>query len=252
MFENMENLKIVSSLHQASKAHARIENRPSHGFVIRLSGELRYDFADRSITTRKGEMIFIPQGTRYDYTTVSEDKSLYTSINFRADLENPEIKVYSMDNFYRADYMVDNFSDLWKFGTQSDRFKCLSMFYDLVSYVSNIDHLSYSDKHKYHIIDPAVGYLKEHIYDCSLRTDKLHLLCGISDTYFRKIFISRFSMSPQSYIISKRISHAKSIIDSGDYETIKEVAFSVGYSDPLYFGKVFKKVYGASPSDINK
>ncbi len=252
MFENMENLKIISSLHQASKPHSKIVNRTSHGFLMRLSGKMRYDFEDKSIVINPGEMFFIPKGLTYEYTTLSDEQSLYTSINFEADIENPEVKMYSLDNFYEAEYMASNFSELWKFGTPADKYKCLSMFYDLVSYVANIEHSSYSDKHKYHIIDPAVEYLKKHIYDCNLKTDRLHSLCGISDTYFRKIFISRFRTNPQNYIISKRISHAKSIIDSGDYETIKEVAYMVGYSDPLYFGKAFKKIYGVNPSEVNK
>ena len=252
MFESMENLKIVSSLHQPSRPRATVENRTSNGFVMRVSGEVRYAFADKSIIVGEGEMLFIPKGVTYDYTTLSEDRSLYTSINFLADFEDAEPRLYSLENFYGADYMCQNFADMWKFGTQADRYKCLSMFYDLVSYVSGIEHANCSDKRKCHIIDPAVSYLKEHIYDCTLKTDMLHRLCGISDTYFRKIFASRFRTNPQNYIISKRVSHARSIIDSGDYDSIKEVAFLVGYNDPLYFGKVFKKIYGVSPSDINK
>ena len=252
MFENMENLKIISSLHQASKARSKIVSRSSHGFLLRLSGQMRYDFEDKSIVINPGEMLFVPEGKTYQYTTLSEEKSMYTSINFTANIENPEVRLYSLENFYEAEYIMSNFSELWRFGTPSDKYKCFSMFYDLVSYVSNIEHSSYSDKHKYHIIDPAVEYLKKHIYDTSLKTDRLHSLCGISDTYFRKIFIARFRTNPQNYIISKRISYAKSIIDSGDYETIKEVAYMVGYSDPLYFGKTFKKIYGVNPSEINK
>lgn len=251
MFENMENLKIVSSLHQHSKKNSKIESRSGHGFVIRLSGAVRYDFEDKSITVNAGEMIFIPRGTCYEYTTLSE-KSLYTSINFTADIDNAVVRLYSMDNFCEAEYINEKFSDMWKFGTYSDKYKCLSMFYSLVAYVSDIEHLDYSQKKKFHIIEPAVDYLKKHIYDLSLTAEKLHLMCGISDTYFRRIFISRFRTTPQSYIISKRISHAKSIIESGDFETIKEVAYMVGYSDPLYFSKVFRKIYGISPSQVNR
>lgn len=88
------------------------------------------------------------------------------------------------------------------------------------------------------------------MYDCSLNIHKLHNLCDISDTYFRQIFVSKFGTTPQKYITSRRLSHAKSIIDSGDFHTISEVAASVGFSDPLYFSKVFKKMYGVSPSDL--
>ena len=78
------------------------------------------------------------------------------------------------------------------------------------------------------------------------------MFCGISNTYFRKLFVLKYGAKPTDYIISKRIGHARAIILSGDFETIEEVAHSVGYSDPLYFGKVFKKFYGVSPSELNK
>ena len=248
MLDNMENLKIISSLRQPSKPHALIKSRTCHGFVARIHGEVRYDFEDRSVTVKEGEMIFIPQGVKYEYTTLSEEKSLDTSINFTADFDPSEIKVYPIDGFYEAEFVKDKFSESWKFGTQADKYKCLSVFYALLSHISAIEQADYADKRKYHIIDPAVKYLREHIYDCTLKINELHKICGVSDTYFRKIFILRFGTNPGDYITSKRISHAKVIIDSGDYDSIKEVAFSVGYNDPLYFGKVYRKIYGISPS----
>ena len=118
--------------------------------------------------------------------------------------------------------------------------------------MSAIENAGYADKKKFSLIEPAVGYLNEHLYDCTLKTDTLPCLCGISGTYFRKIFVSRFGTTPQNYIMHRRLSHAKSVIDSGDFDTIREVALSVGYTDPLYFGKVYKKFFGTSPSEANK
>ena len=81
--------------------------------------------------------------------------------------------------------------------------------------------------------------------------DTLHTLCGISDTYFRKIFIARFGTSPQKYIVNKRISQAKSMLEAGDFDTISEISASVGYNDPLHFSRAFKKKYGVAPSKLN-
>jgi AraC-like DNA-binding protein len=55
-------------------------------------------------------------------------------------------------------------------------------------------------------------------------------------------------VTPQEYILSKRLFHARSIIAGGDFDTVAEVAFSVGFTDPLYFSKAYKKAYGISPS----
>lgn len=251
MFDYLENLSIVSSFHQGSKTYGKIENRKSHGFVFKISGYTEYAFGDKRIRVNAGEMIFLPKGASYTYTTHPQG-TLYTSINFEADFDNREISVYSLDDFYGYNYISRSFTERWRFGDLSDKFKCISIFYDLLSYVSKIEHLRSMDKRKYSIIDPAVEYLKKHIYSSNFKIEKLHRLCGISDTYFRAIFMKRFHMTPQEYVVAERISYAKSIIESGDYETIREVSELVGYNDPLYFSKAFKKVYGFSPSTLCK
>lgn len=252
MFDNAENLKLLSSFKGISKASSRTSVRKNNSFIFRISGTASYIFADQTITTNDGDMIFIPKGSAYGFQTDPKNECRYTSINFEANLTDPKPALYSLENFSEANYICNHFSDLWNFGNQSEKYKCISLFYSLLSYISNIEHLDYSDKKKFKIIEPAVNYLKANIFDCSLKADKLHLMCGVSDTYFRKIFISHFGTSPQKYIVSKRILQAKSIIDSGDFETVREVASSVGYNDPLYFSRVFRKKYGVSPSNINK
>lgn len=252
MFENIENLKIVSVIHRKGKPTVKVESRKTHSFFIRIKSAVLYDFYNESILVNEGDMIFVPKGSSYTGKALS-DNSMYTAIHFEGDfLKKPVPAYYSLENFYGADYITDRFSDMWNFGNSAEKYQCMSLFYSLLSHLSAMENASYSQKNKFKIIEPAVAYLKEHIYDSTLKTDKLHRLCGVSDTYFRQIFASRFGTTPQNYISSKRISHAKSIISSGDFNTVSEVALSVGFNDPLYFSKVFKKNYGISPSDMNK
>lgn len=250
MLDNIENVKIISSLHRTNKPYNKIDNRATHSFIIRVRGSILYDFCGKSILANEGDVMFIPKGSSYSYKVVTGD-AMYTSVNFQADIVNPHPAAYSLENFYEAEYIGTNFSDLWNFGTPAEKYKCVSLFYNLLAYLSAAENAGYAEKRKFKIIAPAVSYLKEHIYDCTLKTDTLHRLCGISGTYFREIFVASYGMTPQDYIISKRLSHARSILDSGDFNSIREVAESVGYSDPLYFSKVFKKIYGVSPSNLN-
>lgn len=55
-------------------------------------------------------------------------------------------------------------------------------------------------------------------------------------------------LKPREYIQNKRLARALSIIESGEYEKLSEVAFMCGYDDPLYFSKVFKEKYKVCPS----
>lgn len=57
--------------------------------------------------------------------------------------------------------------------------------------------------------------------------------------------------SPQSFIITTRMDHAKKLLLKGG-ATVKEVAYAVGFSNPKYFSTSFKKQYGISPSGFLK
>lgn len=240
--------EIISSTRHESKPYGKIQSRATNGFIFKISGAAEYYMGDRTLSVGEGEMIFLPRGSSYEYRTYGGEDNLYTSINFLADVESPEIAVYSMENFYRLSFIHQSFSELWRFGSLSDKYACMSVFYDLLSYISKLERVNDAEEGKYARIEPAVEYMRKHIYECSFRIDKLHARCGISDTYFRRIFKSRFGVTPKEYVTSERISHARSIIESGDYESIAEVARAVGYSDPLYFSKAFKHVFGTPPS----
>ena len=247
MIGNISNVNIVSSFKNKSRDYYRILSRKTHGFIFKLEGFTEYTVDGKKLRAEAGDLIFLPKGSAYEYVSNS---SIYTSINFEADIEKSEITIYSLRDFAGAFSMLEGFSEIWNFGNESDRYKCLSDFYSLLSYISRIDHAQSEDKESYRIIDPALKYLKGHIFDQNLKVSALHHLCGVSDTYFRRLFSSRFNMTPQKYVTRERLSRARLIIESGDYDNLGSVAQSIGFSDPLYFSKAFRKHYGFPPSEL--
>ena len=249
MIGRVENPKIMTSFQNKSKPYGKIENRKAHGFILKIKGTAQYRVGGKELSVRAGEMIFLPEGSSYEYTTTQGDDNLYTSINFSADIDEAAVSVYPMENFYKLGFLSESFSELWRFGSDADRYTCMAVFYDMLSYIKNYESAADS-KQKHALIEPAVEYMKKNIYSSELRVERLHLLCGISDTYFRTIFKSRFGMSPKKYVVLERISHARSVIESGDFSTVSEVAESVGFTDALYFSKAFKRIFGMPPSAI--
>lgn len=252
MFKNIENLKIENIFKGTSAKQGTVPFRKVATLVLRVSGTRIYNFYDRTFELNPGDIIFLPQGSSYKYESKGDTPCGYVSINISADFLGSEPFSYSLEGFQEIDEIINNMNDLWKFGGQAEHYRCYSLLYSLLGYMETLENQAYMDKNKLNIISPAISYLKENIYDCNLKTDILPKLCGISGTYFRKIFQANYTVSPQKYILGKRLSHAKSIIDSGDFDTISELAASVGYSDPLYFSRAFKKKYGISPSQYAK
>ena len=53
------------------------------------------------------------------------------------------------------------------------------------------------------------------------------------------------------YILSIRISSAQNLLETTEY-TVAEISDIIGYENPLYFSRLFKKQIGVSPSGFRE
>ena len=70
---------------------------------------------------------------------------------------------------------------------------------------------------------------------------------GYSEAYFCKLFKQYFGHSFVSYLTDYRMQRAEELMRTSSL-SIKEIGKAVGYPDPNYFTKVFRRVRGVSPS----
>lgn len=249
MFLNMENLKIISVISGPSSISRTYQKRPYHGLVFKISGESFYQFPEANIVHRCGEVFFIPQGAGpYRVSRVGEGDGRYVLINFTADLDAAQLKIYTPAAPAEIRNLMEKMEKELVVHEPGSQYECISMFYKILALLHTRDHKGYIPSDRSSVLAPAFAYLKDNLFAPSLRVETLHTLCGISDTYFRKIFKAAAGMSPKQYVLDKRLSHAKHILDSGEYNFIYEVAASVGFEDPLYFSKSFKAKYGCYPT----
>ena len=64
-------------------------------------------------------------------------------------------------------------------------------------------------------------------------------------------FRQYMGMSPAQYVLSLRMVNAQSLLEHTNYN-VKEISEIVGYDNPLYFSRVFKKEIGQSPAQYRK
>ncbi|USB33518.1 AraC family transcriptional regulator [Paenibacillus sp. YPG26] len=69
---------------------------------------------------------------------------------------------------------------------------------------------------------------------------------GLNRSYLGSLFKQRMNTSIQEYLVRYRINKACEMMDNAEL-SIGDISRSVGYSDPLLFSKVFKKLKGLSP-----
>jgi two-component system response regulator YesN len=103
--------------------------------------------------------------------------------------------------------------------------------------------------------DDMVGqierYLQEH-YALPITLQDLSKRFGLVPNYLSSLFKKLRGHTPGEYLTQWRVIQAKKMMDSSPNLLLKDISELVGYSDPLYFSRVFKKTTGISPSDYMK
>ena len=70
---------------------------------------------------------------------------------------------------------------------------------------------------------------------------------GMSRTSLYMKLKNLVDLSPQDFIIHNKLKYSKKLLIKGEM-SIKEIAYSSGFSNPKYFSTSFKKFYGITPS----
>ncbi|MFC3257007.1 helix-turn-helix domain-containing protein [Paenibacillus sepulcri] len=95
-------------------------------------------------------------------------------------------------------------------------------------------------------VERTQAYINNH-YAEEISIEGLASMAGISPAYYMEIFKKIVGRSPIDYLTSVRINAARRLLDDTGAPAY-QVAESVGYKDPFYFSRQFKRVTGVSPS----
>lgn len=89
-------------------------------------------------------------------------------------------------------------------------------------------------------------------YNKDISLDDLAKEANMSKFHFTRQFKKRFGYSPIKYLQKTRIEKAKNILSANSTIRIDEVSKLTGFTDPLYFSKVFKSIIGQSPRNFRE
>lgn len=110
---------------------------------------------------------------------------------------------------------------------------------------------AFESVNKKYVVEQIVSYFDDH-YAEKISLDQIAENMYLSPYYISRIFKSEIGDTPIHYLINIRLKKAKELLESGWSGSVQEAAQRVGYDDVYHFSKLFKKRYGAPPSQVKK
>ena len=96
----------------------------------------------------------------------------------------------------------------------------------------------------------AMQYFNDH-YNAEINIEEYAASRGMSVSWFIRNFKLYTNTTPMQYIVSLRIANAQMLLETTNYN-VTEIGNIVGYDNPLYFSRIFRKQKGISPSEYRK
>ncbi|CAH8283077.1 helix-turn-helix protein [Mariniflexile fucanivorans] len=80
---------------------------------------------------------------------------------------------------------------------------------------------------------------------------KLAEMSGMSDKQFQRYFKKNFNKSPIQFITDLKLDKSRELLLNSDFN-IAEIADNLGFANPSYFAKIFKRKYHLTPKAYQK
>lgn len=229
-------------------------NLPYAELIYKLDGETVVNFAGNTAKEKGGCVRYLPKGNRPDgskYTVdiIERGKCIDVYFDTSSDTSKDMIVFYLQDN-PAVRNMFSKMQKLWYAKHDGYYHKCMSLMYAILAEIGKND-MSYMPEKKYSVIKPAIEYIDNNFLSGDIDCGFLADLCGVSYSYFKRLFIMKFRLSPIKYITKKRIAYACDLLVSNKY-SVSDIAYTTGYGDVYYFSRVFKESMGMSPTEYKK
>lgn len=231
--------------------------RKKSGFIRICDGlQAHYKTEIDSFTARPGDLIYTPEGCRYRVQFECFKKPVRINayvVNFRLkdNLGNlitlsDTLCTMARDEHHRLKNLIAELSSACHGIPESPLMK-KTRFYELL--LSVLSGQQEKDR-DYYPIRKGIEKLKVE-WNENKSIAHYAALCGVSESYFRRLFKRWSGVTPVTYRNQLRVSYAKTLLKSAQM-TLNEIAEYTGFDDPFYFGRIFKSISGVSPGKYKK
>ncbi len=212
------------------------------------NGDGRIEFFDDNapIAYSRNQIVILPPHTLHSNTSESGFRNIYLTVanwtpSFKKAVllsDNPQKDIYNVLNLCYRYFNTDT-------GNQAN---IIMSFTELIiNILSAFAGTNNCSRH----VEIIASAIVENFSDPSFSLEDVYAEFPLSKDYIRRQFIKEKGISPLQFLNVTRIGFAQKLLLSKNVNNYKiyEFAEMCGFSDQLYFSRVFKKITGVSPKE---
>lgn len=220
-----------------------VSKRVCNGFVYLTKGRCSFSFAGQSVTMTEGALIYLPLMSNHVFRILSDEIEFYR-VNFKLSVrqenvlfsDRPVLLAHSVPvecgDAIRA---LEEISRL-----ENDTVRKTEKLCGIFSALRKTMEKPCSEQ-----LAPAIHYLQQNMSQ-RLNAHYLASMCYLSTTQFYQFFRTETGMTPLQYRNKLLLDRAVMLLKYGGI-SVNETAQILGFSDPAYFSRFFKKHMGCAP-----
>ena len=248
--DNTDRLRVVEIGHSVPVPGRRIKRLADcwHLHLI-VSGDGKYN--DQPI--RRGEGFFVREGEYYSEEVGSGGFEQYW-INFTGDGVKELLDECGAENIFSLGDNFDRVRRLFEgafIEPFNERLSALGLLFMICGLVGKKERGNASTVSSH--IRTAEEFVRRS-YAGELNVRMIADECRVSPKYLSRVYREKRGITLAGLISETRLEAAKRLLGRPGDEcgNISQIAFAVGYNDPLYFSKVFRKRFGLPPGEFRK
>jgi len=248
-FTPVQVVSVTRKLKSSVGVTVRNRRRKYWGIAYKKEGETYYYQNGKQFLSDKNHVLLLPKDGNYAWECKKAGECIL--VDFEATGAREEIQSIFIGD---GGELLTAFSKMERCMSPDNpagELEAMQQLYGILVILTKAENKKYAPKDKQRRLEPAMDAILAHYSEPDITNESLARLCGMSVVYFRKCFESVYGVSPIRYLHHLRMDKAKGMLLS-DYDSITQIAQSVGYGSIYHFSKMFRAYTGVSPSEYAK
>lgn len=229
-------------------------------FILCVGGKGTVEVGGQKFVMEKQTCCILPPDLKHTYYADEKEPWTIYWVHFNG-VSGPAYVDYLLGASYvktldlsLVSRLITQFNQIYRLlekGYSMDKMMAMSnMFGMFLSGINYDDQVQGGGGRQSDLINETIDYMNRHKGEkIALKTMAREM--KISQSHLILRFKEQTGYTPIDYFLQMKIQYACQLLDTKDL-TIGEVGYRVGYDDPFYFSRVFKKMMGKSPRDYRK